>query len=355
MRENSRTFSRFAPPPFQRKQQPKRNGCNHFQAGAGCETMAPLVANGYLSLGFQELVAKDVRKILQKLQSSDARERRPRKCRRLQGVGAILAELPHPNPIWKINLVGNAELGDEVTKYLPLIPHTVKDLDLSDCGLTAAGVKDLCDFMKTNTSIVRLIMWGNSFGDEGAKSISEMLMVNKTLRILCISWCDLGDEGCSHLSLALGVNDALRVLDVADAGFQDKHIVRLCSGMVFNRGLEMLDLGNPELTDVGIGFLEHVVKSNHCLKSFGRWVSGDFARGDCFERILWSLEESHYGDRWATVRWWLRFNKCGRRVIHDGNASLNDWGEALCKGSKQTRVDFSFELLRSNPALCTRR
>jgi hypothetical protein len=135
-------------------------------------------SRGILHFGFKNLNDDDFKRILNKI-SSPRRESRPRKCQRLSEVDAILAKMPQI--VWKFNVVGNPGIGNAGMKHLHLLAETVTDLDLSDCGLEAAGVRNLCDFLRTNKSITRMIMWGNATGDEGAKYIGDMLRVNKTI------------------------------------------------------------------------------------------------------------------------------------------------------------------------------
>jgi hypothetical protein len=109
-----------------------------------------------LWLGFKKLNEKDLKKILLKLSCTTRRDRRPRKCRRLEGLAEILNKLPPAKPPAFFNVVGNSNIGDADMKDLHLIPDSVSSFDFADCGLTPAGVQTLCDYMKHNTRIVPL-------------------------------------------------------------------------------------------------------------------------------------------------------------------------------------------------------
>jgi hypothetical protein len=50
-------------------------------------------------------------------------------------------------------------------------------------------------------------MWGNAFGDEGAKRIGDMLQVNRIIRELCVFECNISPTGFSYLSNGLKYND----------------------------------------------------------------------------------------------------------------------------------------------------
>jgi hypothetical protein len=186
---------------------------------------------------------------------------------------------------------------------LATLEETVTDLDLSDCGLTAAGVRNVCDFLSTNKSITRMIMWGNTIGDEGAKYIGDMLRVNKTLRILCINTYDeappIGPVGFSHLSDGLTHNDTLRELRVGSKNTGDEHVQKLCPGLILNRGLECLDLGpSRSITETGCGYLLQCLPGNVHLKC---------------------IKTSHFYPIWNKVSYWLALNRLNRKLIWDEN------------------------------------
>jgi hypothetical protein len=307
------------------------------------------IENGKLHIGFKKLNDKDFERILQKLSQPRHREWRPRKCRKLEGIGAILAMLPVPN-LWYLNFVGNDQVSDEGMKHLHLVPESVIDFDLSQCGLTAKGAKLLCEFLKNNTSITRMIMWGNNIGDEGAKYISEMLQVNTSIRELCLNYCHFTQRGFQYLSEALAVNSTLRNLSCSSPGtvdeeegeedeeeLTDEYIYNLCPGLALNQGLDTLDFGLANsVTDQGIRYLTAAARVNLNLTDV---QISQFPR---------TIRDSS----WRKLQYYLAFNRCNRKIIRDGDASLSDWLEAVIKGSRHETLDFSFFFLRNKPELC---
>jgi hypothetical protein len=215
-----------------------------------------VVRNGYLlRLGFKKLDASDMKQILERLSEEPAP--RPEKCCRHEGVQKILASLPQPRPLRGINFGGNVFIADEGMEHLHLIPPTVIDLDLSRCGLTEVGIKTLCPFMKTNTSITRLLLWGNLFGDDGARHIRAILEGDTTLQqnesnengiivkgITTKEWSSIGK--------ALKQNRTLRKLSLGDRLFQNRDILTLGSGLKQNVGWTELDSKNTALSDLAM-------------------------------------------------------------------------------------------------------
>ena len=87
--------------------------------------------------------------------------------------------------VFKIVLAGNRNLSDSIAEYLYLLPDTVCDLDLSYCGLSSTGIRYICQFMENNSTITRLLLWGNVISVAGALYIRDMLKKNTTLEEFC--------------------------------------------------------------------------------------------------------------------------------------------------------------------------
>ena len=298
-------------------------------------------SEGFVHLGFQRLDDKGFKSILTKM-SSPVRESRPRKCRRLGEFGKILSMLP--SKVKYFNVVGNKNIGDAGTKHLYLLPDCVEDLDMSDCGLTVRGVKNICDFMKTNTTITRLIMWGNFIGNEGAQYVSDMLLVNRTLRILCIMGSKIGPEGFEHISRALSVNSTLHTIFLGnDQNVGDDHVRRLCPGLAVNRGLEVLDLGGCGVTNRGLEPIEIALRTNYHLKSI---------------RLNQPMNDEDYiklgpGTTWRNICSWMALNCLNRKIfLRKDDVSVLEWKDMLIKCHEARNTNAIFNMLRCKPELC---
>lgn len=131
------------------------------------------LSGGRLQLGFQDLRQRDIQRILIKLLETEAVR---------SSISCAACDSSH---VWKVNLAGNRNLGDGVTDYLHLLPDTICDLDLSYCGLSTKGVRNVCKFMESNRTITRLVLWGNIIDDRGAIYIRDMLKRNSSLQDFC--------------------------------------------------------------------------------------------------------------------------------------------------------------------------
>ncbi len=297
---------------------------------------------GFVHLGFQKLNDKDFKAILLKI-STPCRAHRPRKCRRLGSIGHILTMLP--NKVTYFNVVGNRQIGDAGIEHLHLLPNTVEDLDLSDCGITLPGIKNICEFMKTNTTVTRLIMWGNTIGDEGAECIADMLGENKTLRILCIMGSKIGVEGFTHISRGLANNSTLKTIFLGnDRRVGDEHIRRLCPGLAVNKGLETLDLGGAGVTNNGLVPIEESLRGNYYLKSIR--LNQPMHKDDKIKLGP--------GTHWRKICSWMALNDLNRKVLlrDDEDVPLSEWLEILLNCHKAQNTNAIFYFLRSKPDLC---
>lgn len=307
------------------------------------------IRNGKVHIGFfEQFDAKDFQRVLLKL-TRPYQERRPRKYQRLDGVSAILAKLPPPVPVYNLDFGGNDNIGDAGMAYIHLLPETVEVFDLSDCGLSSKGIKLLCEFLETNTSIAHLSLLCNDFGDEGAEHVADMLCTNRSIRELHISFCLVGPRGLGSIFDALTTNDVLRklsCLDNVDENISDEHVANICRGLAVNRSVESVSLmafagiERTGMTNDAILHLETCLRSNVYLRDFKPFMP------------FGTKDSSGFSSPDEKVRYWLTLNRLNRKVIKDNYASLSDWLEAVVRSSEYERVDFSYFFLRNKPELC---
>ena len=131
-----------------------------------------MMSGGILQLSFADITKNELKWILLQLNEKQSAARR-------------LPITADSTSVFKINLAGNRNLGDAVAEYLHLIPDTVCDLDLSYCGLSSTGIRHICQFLETNHTITRLVLWGNVISVAGAMYIRDMFKKNTTLEELC--------------------------------------------------------------------------------------------------------------------------------------------------------------------------
>ena len=91
----------------------------------------------------------------------------------------------------KLNLSGNRRVGDDGLKILAK-NQTIVELDVSDCSLTSAGVKE---FFATNTTVTNLKLGSNDITDEGLQTVK----LNQALRELDLAFCNVTSVGLIEL------------------------------------------------------------------------------------------------------------------------------------------------------------
>jgi hypothetical protein len=72
-------------------------------------------------------------------------------------------------------------------------------LDLSYTGLDDDGVRELCDALKANKTLVSLNLSGNYFGETATLSLQDALSENSTLKSLDISRNGIGFTSINSL------------------------------------------------------------------------------------------------------------------------------------------------------------
>jgi hypothetical protein len=276
-----------------------------------------------------DIDCRDLERILRKLAA--------KRQRRRGTFNRILPKLPPRESVRVLNLAFNRQIGDAGMVYLHLLPESVQTLNLSHCGITSNGIKTLCEYLKTNTSITRLFIWGNRVGDEGAKHIADMLRVNKSLRELSVEPSAMGRKGFSYFADALTVNHTLRTLPLgSDYDIEDEQVCDFCQGLMANRGIETLTLRPPiPIPPDSIHHFVHLLRSNHVLKTI-------IPKGP-----------HHWGSSWSEMSFFLELNKLNRKIRHDEEATLSDWLDCVIQAANMhDDAGYSYYFLRNKPELC---
>ncbi len=115
-----------------------------------------------------------------------------------------------------------------------------EDLDLSSIKLTEYALKDLCEALKTNTSLLTLDLRYNDIGDEGTRHLSDALKTNSSLVSLDINVNYIGAIGAEHLIDALKTNASLLSLAAYNNFIGDENDE--CIGASCERNRQMLPI-----------------------------------------------------------------------------------------------------------------
>ena len=107
------------------------------------------------------------------------------------------------------------------------------EIHLRDCGIGATGSRALADALETNACLETLNLGENKIGDAGATALAHALASTTSLKTLYLDACGIGDHGMSALVEAWGTNLALPV----DSDAESCEAV-LCVGDLSDESLE---------------------------------------------------------------------------------------------------------------------
>jgi Ran GTPase-activating protein (RanGAP) involved in mRNA processing and transport len=137
-------------------------------------------------------------------------------------------------------------IGDEGAAELATMlarNRSLRTLDLTQTGITAAGLRSLVDALIAHpTNLERLYLSGNRFGPAEAEILADLLRAPTALRHLFVSVNRLGDDGARRLLAAERANPRLRTLGLASNGLGSGAAEALAA-VADHPALERLDLG----------------------------------------------------------------------------------------------------------------
>lgn len=151
------------------------------------------------------------------------------------GLASIASSLPKLPNIKELvldnNNIGNAP-------FHKLSPtdhaHTIKTLSLRSCNITKEGLALL---VKGTSELETLILSGNKhIGNEGVQLLGKFLQTNQvSMRNLDLSSCGIEDEGCASLGESLLTNTSLVQLSLQCNHIGDSGVIALTTALQTNR------------------------------------------------------------------------------------------------------------------------
>ena len=376
--------------------------------GAGAERIGGSEQRQQLNLSSCGLTAFDFKTILVEMSSSSPRKKGGTPGQQLQCLDdsdglseagkkclAKLASSPDDKAYTSLNVAGNKTIGDDGMEYLHLLPSTVTGLDLSGCGLTNAGIRLVCKFMKReNNSITRLNLQDNTLDDQAAGHVADLLACSEstTLQVLHLQ----GGSSFSSSSYVLNVNrnfdDAVTTRSPVPSAISPEGFAQLADGIrrsnmssikelhIFSgnetvehvkpvidaladnsdHSVEILDLSpllrrhgqeymRSEILPILVEMLEST--TNTSLKSIG----------DCFEH--WLKESFTRCCRFlppgprslpAALYYWLSLNRLNLPYDNTSSAAEHEKLALIVASVQAQRLHSIFHLVRNTPDVCNR-
>ena len=186
------------------------------------------------------------------------------------GATALAEVLRANNTLNCLNLNRNPGIGNPSVMSLCealKVNTTLNSLDLSETGISDAGVLSLVEVLKTNTSsLTSLSLSDIKISNHSITSIAEVLRVNSTLKELTFEGNKVGVCGAKLVAESLKVNTTLKLLSLSRNNIKAPCGLLYTDSLKVNRTLESLTLAENALGAHGAQFLSEGLQVNTSLR-----------------------------------------------------------------------------------------
>eukprot|EP00731_Ephydatia_muelleri_P015401 Em0008g1121a len=114
------------------------------------------------------------------------------------------------------------------------VNFALRELHLSQHGMTDTGMEWICRMLKGNSTLSHLDVSGNSLSRDGAGHMAQLLKSNSPLQVLDMSFNRIEDDGLVYLSDALCTNYVLQRLNVCSNSAGDPGLCQLANTLKRN-------------------------------------------------------------------------------------------------------------------------
>ena len=167
--------------------------------------------------------------------------------------------------LWKNPGIGNPSV-TSLCKALK-VNKTLSTLNLSETGISDAGVLSLVEVLKTNTSsLTSLSLSEIKISHHSVKSIAEVLRVNSTLKELKFEGNNVGSDGAELIAESLKANTTLKILILSRNNIKEPCGGMFSDALKVNGTLESLTLAENDLGVHGAQLLSEGLKVNTSLR-----------------------------------------------------------------------------------------
>ena len=178
-----------------------------------------------------------------------------------------------------IDLRGNRVSATEMQTVLALVEshpnNTVRfrrAIESEECvefsiTIGDAGAVKVADTLRDNSTMLRMLLAGNSIGAEGAATLADALHSNAALKMLHLDCNQVGDAGAARFSDALRVNSTLTALHLAHNKIGDSGVAQLANALRTNVTLEGIFLSVNLIGDEGAAQLACALRANASVRT----------------------------------------------------------------------------------------
>ena len=146
------------------------------------------------------------------------------------------------------------------------ISKSLKELNISNNGITSDGAKEIATAISVNTTLEKLDLSCNMLSDDGVTFISNALKNNISLQELNMSKNKITSEGAKYISEAIQVNTTLEKLDLSSNVISNDGAAVISDSLQFNISLQELNMSRNEITGEGTQKITTAIQVNTTLK-----------------------------------------------------------------------------------------
>ena len=142
----------------------------------------------------------------------------------------------------------------------------MRRLDIKRGSLDSQCVSILSETLKTNKTIVELLLYSSPLTADDIKQITDVLYFNTTLKVLRIWHIPITDEDTICLSNMLTTNTTLEKLTLLNCNITDNGVQYICEGLIKNQSLTKLNIsGNPHITSISTSTIVKLIETTTSL------------------------------------------------------------------------------------------
>jgi Ran GTPase-activating protein (RanGAP) involved in mRNA processing and transport len=203
----------------------------------------------------------------------------------------------------------------------------MRDLKLDNCSLGRAGIELLANDIRKSSSLRRLDLRSNDFGDVGAKLLMEAIQSN-SLEELTISDNEIGPIGAKAAAEILRVNGSLKTLNISANDVGDAGVIAVAKALAENPStkLSKLFLNSNRVGDVGAVALGDMLKNYQMLVELH--IASNEIKMQGFEAIARGQEANKKLTELKHDKGWTADSDEGAEIIEKLKQHLVDNGSA---------------------------
>ena len=146
------------------------------------------------------------------------------------------------------------------------INKSLKELNMSENGITSNGAKEIATAIRVNTTLEKLDLSCNEIYNYGVSFISDGLKNNNSLKEINISRNKITSEGAQYIADAIQINTTLVKLDLSCNALSDDGATAISDSLQFNISLQELNISKNKITSEGVKRIAQVIQVNTTLK-----------------------------------------------------------------------------------------